>query len=186
MASTSDIKNGLVIRYKDDLVKIVEFQHVKTARGGAKIRTKMKNIRSGQVIDNTFRSGEKLDVVRLEAKKMQYLYNDGMNYVFMDNETYEQVVVSDLIFESYAPFVKENDVVKVLFEVDNPIDIEIPTHVELKIAKTEPGVKGDTVSGGSKPAEMETGLKVNVPLFLNEGELIKIDTRDGSYCERVK
>jgi len=185
LGSTSDIRKGLVINYKGELVKIVEFLHIKTARGGAKIRTKMKNIRSGQVIDNTFRSGEKIETVRLEAKAMQYLYHDGLNYIFMDNNTYEQIPISEEVIAKSAQYLKENEILKVLFNGDNPIDLELPIFVELKVIKTDPGIKGDTVSGGTKPATLETDYVVNVPLFINEGDILRIDTRDGNYSERV-
>ena len=185
MGSTSDIRKGLVINYKGELVKIIEFLHIKTARGGTKIRTKMKNIRSGQVIDNTFRSGEKIETVRLEAKAMQYLYHDGLNYIFMDNNTYEQIPISEEIIAESAQYLKENEILKVLFNGDNPIDLELPIFVELKVIKTDPGIKGDTVSGGTKPATLETDYVVNVPLFINEGDILRIDTRDGNYSERV-
>ncbi|RKY55191.1 MAG: elongation factor P [Candidatus Neomarinimicrobiota bacterium] len=186
MATTAEIRNGLIINYNGDLVKIIEFQHVKTARGGARVRTKFKNIRTGQVIDNTFRSGEKIEVVRLEAREMQYLYKDGPNYIFMNTETYEQIPLSEEIFKEVSQFVRENDVVKILFNDDTPIDIEIPIFVNLEVSNTEPGIKGDTVSGASKPAVLETGYTIQVPLFINEGDKIRIDTRTGSYCERVK
>lgn len=186
LATTSDIRNGLVINYNGDLVKIIEFQHVKTARGGARVRTKFKNIRTGQVVDNTFRSGEKIDIVRLEAKEMQYLYKDGSSYIFMNNETYDQIPLSEEIFKETSQFIKESEVIKVLFHNEKPIDVEIPIFVNLEVLTTEPGIKGDTVTGASKPAVLETGYTIQVPLFINVGDKIRIDTRTGSYCERVK
>lgn len=186
LATTSDIRNGLVINYDGDLVKIIEFQHVKTARGGARVRTKFKNIRTGQVVDNTFRSGEKIDIVRLEAKEMQYLYKDGSSYIFMNNETYDQIPLSEEIFKEISQFIKESEVIKVLLHNEKPIDVEIPIFVNLEVLTTEPGIKGDTVTGASKPAVLETGYTIQVPLFINEGDKIRIDTRTGSYCERVK
>lgn len=186
LASTSDIRNGLIINMNDDLFKVVEFQHVKMARGGARIRTKLKNIRSGQVIDNTFRSGEKIDAVRLEAMEMQYLYHDGNNSIFMNTETYEQIPITEEVFRDAAQFVKENEVVKILFHDGKPVDIEIPTHVNLAVRETEPGIKGDTVTGGTKPAELETGYTVQVPLFIDVGDTVRVDTRTGNYVERVK
>jgi len=156
------------------------------ARGGARIRTKFKNIRTGQVVDNTFRSGEKLDVVRLEAMEMQYLYHDGNNYIFMNTETYDQVPLSDDIFKEASKYIKENEVIKVLFHGKEAVDIEIPPHVNLVITDTEPGMKGDTVTGATKTAVLETGLSIQVPLFLNEGDKVRIDTRTGAYVERVK
>lgn len=186
LATTSDIRNGLVINYNGDLVKIIEFQHVKTARGGARVRTKFKNIRTGQVVDNTFRSGEKIDIVRLEAKEMQYLYKDGSSYIFMNNETYDQIPLSEEIFKETSQFIKESEVIKVLFHNEKPFDVEIPIFVNLEVLTTEPGIKGDTVTGASKPAVLETGYTIQVPLFINVGDKIRIDTRTGSYCERVK
>lgn len=186
MASTADIRNGLIINLNGELLKVIEFQHVKMARGGARIRTKFKNIRTGQVVDNTFRSGEKLDVVRLEAMEMQYLYHDGNNYIFMNTETYDQVPLSDDIFKEASKYIKENEVIKVLFHGKEAVDIEIPPHVNLVITDTEPGMKGDTVTGATKTAVLETGLSIQVPLFLNEGDKVRIDTRTGAYVERVK
>lgn len=156
------------------------------ARGGARIRTKFKNIRTGQVVDNTFRSGEKLDVVRLEAVEMQYLYHDGNHYIFMNTETYDQVPLGDEIFKEASQYVKENEVIKVLLFGSEAVDIDIPSHVNLVIADTEPGMKGDTVTGASKAAVMETGLTIQVPLFLNVGDKVRIDTRSGTYVERIK
>lgn len=186
MATTADIRNGLVIKQDGELFKIVEFQHIKTARGGAKIRTKLKNVRTGQVLDNTFRSGEKLDVVRLEAQEMQYLYHDGQHYIFMNTENYEQVRIGDGVFGEAAQYVKENEIVKILFDDTTPVDIEIPVFVTLEVTDTEPGMRGDTVTGGNKPAEMQTGLTVQVPLFIDVGDKIRVDTRSGKYCERIK
>lgn len=186
MAKTSDIRNGLVIRYKGELVKIVEFLHQKMGRGGAKIKCKMKSIETGNIVENTFRSGETIETVRLEAKKVQYSYFDGLNHVFMDQDTYEEIYISDDIFSDAKVFIKEGELVKILFDGTNPVDIEVPSHVELEVTETEPGIKGDRVSSATKPATCQTGLTVNVPLFINIGDVIKIDTRDGgSYMERV-
>jgi elongation factor P len=186
LASTADIRNGLVINLNGDLVKIIEFQHVKMARGGARIRTKLKNIRTDQVVDNTFRSGEKIDVVRLEALEMQYLYHDGNNFIFMNNETYDQIPISAELFKDAALYVKVNENVKILFHGKEAVDIEIPPHVNLEIVETEPGIKGDTVTGATKAAVMETGVTIPVPLFLNVGDKVRIDTRTGTYIERIK
>ena len=185
MAKTSDIKNGLVIRYKGELVKIVEFQHQKMGRGGAKIKCKMKSIESGAILENTYRSGETIETVRLEAKKIQYSYFDGLNHVFMDQQTFEEIFISDEIFGDVKPYVKETEIVKILFDGPKPVDIEIPSHVTLEVSETEPGLKGDRVTGATKPATMQTGLVINVPLFINVGDVIKIDTRTGDYMERV-
>ena len=186
MATTADIKNGLVINFNGDLVKVIEFQHIKLGRGGARVWTKFKKIRTGQVIENTFRSGEKIDIVRLEAVEMQFLYRDGSDYVLMNTETFEQITVPEEIFKDAAQFIKENELVKVTFFDGKPIDVEVPIFVNLKVVKTELGKKGDTVTGASKPAVLETGYTVQVPLFINAGDIIRIDTRSGQYCERVK
>ena len=186
MATTADIKNGLVINFNGDLVKVIEFQHIKLGRGGARVWTKFKKIRTGQVIENTFRSGEKIDIVRLEAVEMQFLYRDGSDYVLMNTETFEQITVPEEIFKDAAQFIKENELVKVTCFDGKPIDVEVPIFVNLKVVKTEPGMKGDTVTGASKPAVLETGYTVQVPLFINAGDIIRIDTRSGQYCERVK
>lgn len=186
MASTADIRNGLIINLDGDLFRVIEFQHVKMARGGARIRTKLRNVRTGQVVDNTFRSGEKIDVARLEAVEMQYLYFDGNHYIFMNTGTFEQTPLNADTFREASQYIKENDVIKVLFYGKEAVDIEIPPHVNLEIVETEPGMKGDTVTGASKPAVLETGLTVQVPLFLNVGDVVRIDTRSGSYVERIK
>jgi len=186
LATTADIKNGLVINFNGDLVKVIEFQHIKLGRGGARVWTKFKKIRTGQVIENTFRSGEKIDIVRLEAVEMQFLYRDGSDYVLMNTETFEQITMPEEIFKDAAQFIKENELVKVTFFEGKPIDVEVPIFVNLKVVKTEPGIKGDTVTGASKPAILETGYTVQVPLFINAGDIIRIDTRSGQYCERVK
>ena len=185
MAKTNDIKNGLVIRYKGELVKIIEFLHQKMGRGGAKIKTKMKSIETGNIVENTFRSGESIEIVRLDAKQVQYSYHDGLNNVFMDMETYDEIYISDEVFKEAKPFVKESEIVKILFDGTNPVDIDIPSHVELEVTETEPGLKGDRVSGATKPATLQTGLTINVPLFINNGDILKIDTRNSNYMERV-
>jgi elongation factor P len=186
LATTADIRNGLIINLNGELLKIIEFQHIKLGRGGARVRTRFKNIRTGQVIDNTFRSGERIDIVRLDAVEMQYLYHDGDHYIFMNNENFEQVPLSEELFRDASRFVKENEVVRVLFNGPEAVDIEIPPHVNLEIVETDPGMKGDTVTGATKPAVLETGFSIMVPLFLNVGDRVRIDTRTGGYVERVK
>lgn len=186
MASTSDFRTGMVIIYNGALCKIVSYQHSKMGRAGAVVRTKLKNIVSGQVLDNTFRSGEKINEARIEAREMQYLYNDGDSYIFMDQETFDQNPISKEILGNDINYIKEEQIIKVLTYQDNPIGIEIPTAVVLKVTMTEPGVRGDTATNVNKPATLETGLEVNVPIFVNEGDLIKIDTRNGTYLERAK
>jgi elongation factor P len=187
MASTADFRNGLVIKYNGELYQIIEFQHVKPGKGGAFVRTKLKNVVNGKVIDNTFRSGEKVEDVRLEARPMQYLYPEGDTYVFMDNETYEQINLSgELLGEDVVKWLKEGIDYKVLFSEGQPLVVEPPFFLELEIVETEPGEKGDRVSAATKPAKLETGAVVQVPLFVNEGEVVKVDTRSGEYLERVK
>ena len=168
------------------LWKVVEFLHVKPGKGNAFVRTKLKKIPGGQVIEHTFRSGEKIDDVKLLANEMTFLYSDGTHYHIMDNETYEQIAIDEDLMSGVKDFLKENDPVKVLFRDTTPVDVEIAAHVVLEITETDPGVRGDTATGGSKPAILETGLKVTVPLFLNIGDKVKVDTRTGEYLERIR
>ncbi|TKJ41782.1 elongation factor P [candidate division LCP-89 bacterium B3_LCP] len=186
MASTSDLKNGLVIKFRNELFTVIEFQHVKPGKGGAFVRTKLKNVKSGRVIDNTFRSGEGIDVVRIESKEMQYLYQEGDHFVFMDNQTYEQVYVSATLIGEGQKYLKEGESCGISFHGDDPITCEMPNFIILQVAETGPGAKGDTASGGSKPAKLETGAVVNVPFFINEGDMIRVDTRTNAYMERIK
>ncbi len=186
MADTSDFRNGLIIKFKNDLYSIVEFQHVKPGKGGAFVRSTLKNLRNGKVLDNTFRAGEKVDIVRVERRKYQYLYRDGEFLVCMDNETYEQINVSANLIGEGAEFLKESLELEILFDSTEIINVEIPIFIELKVVETEPGFRGDTATGAMKPAKLETGATVNVPLFINVDDLIKVDTRTGGYSERVK
>jgi len=186
MATTADFRNGLIIKFKNDLYTVIEFQHVKPGKGGAFVRTMLKNLRSGKVLDNTFRSGEALDIVRVERRKYQYLYRDGEHLVCMDNGTYEQINVPSAHIGDGINYLKENEEVEILFNGEEIISVDIPIFINLLVVSVEPGAKGDTVSNVTKPATLETGATVNVPLFINEGELLKIDTRTGSYVERVK
>ncbi len=186
MGSTSDIKNNLVMEFNGNLWKVVEFLHVKPGKGNAFVRTKLKKIPGGQVIEQTFRSGEKIDDVKLFANEMTYLYSDESHYHIMDNETYEQIAIDAELMESVKDYLKENDFIKVLFRDSTPVDVEVAPHVILEIKETDPGLRGDTATGGSKPAFLETGLKVTVPLFLNIGDKVKVDTRTGEYLERVR
>ncbi|MBT3228574.1 MAG: elongation factor P [Candidatus Marinimicrobia bacterium] len=186
MASTSDIKNNLVMEFNGNLWKVVEFLHVKPGKGNAFVRTKLKKIPGGQVIEQTFRSGEKIADVKLMANEMTYLYSDESHYHIMDNETYEQIAIDADLMVSVKDFLKENDIIKVLFRDATPVDVEVAAHVILEIKETDPGLRGDTATGGSKPAFLETGLKVTVPLFLNIGDKVKVDTRTGDYLERVR
>ncbi len=187
MADTSDFRNGLIIKFKNDLYSIVEFQHVKPGKGGAFVRTTLKNLRTGRVLDNTFRSGESVEVVRVERRKYQYLYKESGGFVLMDNETYEQITVSEELFGDGRKFLKEGEEVELLVDdEENIVNAELPIFVTLKVIETEPGFKGDTATNVLKPAKVETGATVNVPLFVNEGDVLKIDTRTGEYVERVK
>ena len=184
--STTEFRNGLKIEIDGEPYIIVEFQHVKPGKGGAFIRTKMKSLKSGNVIDRTFRSGEKVDVPELEEKTMQYLYAADKDRVFMDTTSYEQVSMSEKQLGDSINYLKENMEIKVLYFKGQPINVDVPMFVELAIARTDPGVRGDTASGGSKPATLETGAVVKVPFYLNEGDIVKVDTRTGTFIERVK
>jgi len=184
MISTSDFKNGMTILYENQLYRILYFQHVKPGKGGAFVRTKLKDLNTGATIDKTFRAGEKMEQAILETKKMQYLYKDQY-YNFMDTKTYEQIQLNEKLLEEQKNYLMENMELMVVFYKGKPISIELPIAIEAKVVKTEPGVKGDTVSSSFKPAEIETGAKVMVPLFINNGDTIKIDTRTGEYISRV-
>lgn len=183
--STNQFKNGMAIELDDNLFFIVEFQHVKPGKGGAFVRTKLKNVRSGAVLDKTFRAGEKFELAHLEHTKMQYLYQDESGYCFMDNNTYEQLTLLPEQLGDIMKYVKENTDVDMLMYQGKPIGVEAPLFVELEVAQTDPGVKGDTATGGNKPATMETGAVVQVPLFVNVGDKLKIDTRTDTYITRV-
>jgi len=187
MADTSDFKNGLIIKFKHDLYVITEFQHVKPGKGGAFVRTMLKNMRTGKVLDNTFRSGESIDIVRVERKKFQFLFREGDSFVVMDYETYEQINIPEENIGSVAKLLKEGiDIDLLLDDDDQIVTIEPPIFVELEVTSTEPGFRGDTATNVMKPATMETGAVIQVPLFVNEGEKLKIDTRTSSYVERIK
>ena len=186
MISTNQFRKGLKIEINGEPYNIVDFQHVKPGKGNAFIRTRLKSMISGNVLEKTFKSGEKVDKPDLENKKVQYLYSDGDDYHFMDMETYDQFVIPVEQLGDAVNFMTENMETEVLFYKGSAIDIELPTFVEFEVVRTDPGVRGDTVSGATKPAEIETGASIQVPLFLNEGDVIKIDTRTGSYVERVK
>lgn len=186
MADTSDFRNGLIIQFKNDLYTIVGFQHVKPGKGGAFVRSTLKSLKTGKVLDNTFRAGEKIEIVRVERKTYQYLYRASDFLVCMDNETYDQINVSDNLFGNGVNFLKEGVDVEILFNGPEIISVEIPTFINLKVVETEPGFKGDTATGAVKPAKLETGVTINVPLFIEANELLKVDTRTGEYSERVK
>lgn len=184
MISTSDFKNGMTIVYDNQLCKILYFQHVKPGKGGAFVRTKLKDLNTGTIIDKTFRAGEKMEQAILETKRMQYLYKD-QHYNFMDSKTFEQIQLGENMLEDQKDYLLENMEIAVVFYKGKPISIELPIAIETKVVKTEPGMKGDTVSSSFKPAVIETGAKVMVPLFINNGDVIKIDTRNGEYLTRV-
>ena len=186
MADTSNFKNGLIINRKNALWKIVEFLHVKPGKGPAFVRTKLKNIKTGQVVDETFRAGEKIQEVRIEARDYNYLYKDGENYVFMDNETFEQIELTNEQTQDINEFLIENTTVTIAFNDTEPIEVRIPQHMNLRIVETDPGEKGNTAQGGTKPATLETGTIIQVPLFVQIGEIIRIDTKDKKYIERIK
>ncbi|GBD94751.1 elongation factor P [bacterium BMS3Abin05] len=185
MVQASQIRNGMVLSIDNHLWQVAEFQFVQPGKGGAFVRTKIKNLKTGRVIERTFRSDEKVNDVRVESKDMQYLYRDGSLFYFMDKQTYEQVAVTEDLIGDSKNYLKEAANVKILFNETTPIGIELPFFVELKVVETEPGVKGDTVSGATKVAKLETGAVVQVPLFIEQGEILKIDTRTGTYVERV-
>ncbi len=183
--STADFKNGKAIMIDGKPCIILEFQHVKPGKGGAFVRTKIRDIRTGRVNDITFRSGEKFDEIRMETKEMQYLYNDGEEFHFMDNSDYSQMSLTADTVGDAAKWLKENDTAALQYAGEELIGVEPPMFVELEVTETEPGFKGDTVQGGTKPATMETGAVVQVPMFVNNGDVLKIDTRDGRYITRV-
>jgi elongation factor P len=184
--STNDLKNGMTLDLDGTLFQVVEFQHVKPGKGGAFVRTKLRNTKTGAVIERTFNAGVKIGLAIVERKDMQYLYGDGTDYVFMDLETYEQVHVPGEIMGAAASYLTEGGQAQVSQHEGVPISVDLPASTVLAVTKTDPGVKGDTRTGSLKPATLETGVTVNVPLFVEEGERVKVDTRTGQYIERVK
>ena len=186
MATTADIRNGAVILHKSKRMKVIEFQHVKPGKGGAFVRTKLKDIQSGKIIDETFNSGHKLEFIRVEAKGMQFLYSDNDSLVFMDNDTYDQLSVANDSVANVQNFLTAGLNVDLLFDGREVLDIRLPSHVVLEVTETEPGFKGNTATGATKPATLETGYTLNVPLFINEEDKLRIDTRTGDYVERSK
>ncbi|UCG78167.1 MAG: elongation factor P [Nitrospirota bacterium] len=186
MISSGDFRKGTKIEYKDEPYEVIDFQHVKMGRGGAFVRAKMKGLKSGKIIEETFNTGDKFPKAPLEDKEMQYLYNQDDLYYFMDTESYEQVPLNREQLSETVKFLKENMNVSILYYKGEPMTVELPIFVELTVTETEPGFKGDTASGGSKPAIVETGTTIKVPFHINEGDVIKIDTRSMEYIERVK
>jgi elongation factor P len=187
MASTSDIKNGLCIKYNNDIYKIIEFLHVKPGKGPAFVRTKLRSLSNGKVLDNTFSAGHKIEEVRVETHSFQFLYAEGDQFHFMNIESYEQITLDKKTLDA-PDLLKEGTIVMVQIntETDLPLSVDMPTSIVLEVTYAEPGVKGNTATNATKPAKVETGASVNVPLFINEGDKIKIDTATGSYMERVK
>ena len=185
MISTADFRNGMIIELGSDLMEIVDFQHVKPGKGGAFVRSKLKNVLTGRVLEKTWRAGEKFEEARVEEQVWQYLYRDGDLYHFMNNETYDQLAVGSDIVGEDAKWLKENNEATLLFYKGKALSFRMPFFVELKIDTCDPGIQGDRATGGTKPATLETGAAVQVPLFIEEGEMIRVDTRTGQYMERV-
>jgi len=185
VATTNDLKNGMVLKIDGQLWTVVEFQHVKPGKGPAFVRTKLKNVTSGKTLDKTFNAGVKVDTANVDKRTMQYLYNDGSDYIFMDGDTYDQISVSPDVVGDAAKYLLENQDALVARHDGNVLFIELPASVVLEITYTEPGLQGDRSTGGTKPATVETGAEIQVPLFLETGTKIKVDTRDGSYLGRV-
>ena len=186
MASTNDLKNGMVLNIDGQLWTVIEFQHVKPGKGPAFVRTKLKNVTSGKTLDKTFNAGVKVDTANVDKRTMQYLYNDGSDYIFMDGDTYDQISVSPDVVGDAAKYLLENQDALVARHDGNVLFIELPASVVLEITYTEPGLQGDRSTGGTKPATVETGAEIQVPLVLETGTKIKVDTRDGTFSERVK
>lgn len=187
MATTSDIRKGLCIRFNHDIYKIVEFLHVKPGKGPAFVRTKLKSVTTGKTIDNTFSAGHKIDDIRVETHKFQFLYPEGETYHFMNTEDYNQIALQKSVLDT-PDLMKEGEIVTILINTEDsmPLSVEMPSHVILEVTHTEPGVRGNTATNATKPATVETGARINVPLFINEGDKIKIDTEKGIYTERIK
>jgi elongation factor P len=185
MISTNDFKTGMTIELDGDVVMVVDFQHVKPGKGAAFVRAKLKNVRTGSVVERTFNAGEKVSKAHIERREMQYLYNDGEAFNLMDNQSYEQITVTKDQLGDAAKFMKENTSVYVVQYQNSVIGVELPNFVELEVVETAPSIKGDTASGGSKPAVMETGAVVQVPFFIEVGDILQIDTRTGSYLKRA-
>jgi elongation factor P len=186
MISTADFRNGITIEMDGNLYNVVYFQHVKPGKGGAFVRTRLKNLKTGAVTEKTFRAGEKVELAILDKRRMQFLYREGENFFFMDLDTYEQMPISEGEVGETANYLTDGVTVEISLYDSKPVGVESPLFVEMEVAETAPGVKGDTASGGSKPATLESGLVVNVPFFIEAGNRIKIDTRSGEYVERVE
>ena len=186
LGTTAEIRNNAVLLHKGKRMKVLEFQHVKPGKGGAFVRTKLKDIQTGKIINETFNAGARIEIIRVEVKPMQYLYNDGDFFIFMDNKTYDQITVSESTINRGKDFLVAGMNVDLLFDGQETLDIRIPAHVVLQVTDTEPGFKGNTATGATKPATLETGFIIQVPLFVSSDDKIKIDTRTGQYIERAK
>jgi elongation factor P len=185
MVSTNSLKNGMTLEIDGELWRVDYFQHVKPGKGGAFVRTTLKGVQNGKTVDRTFRAGENLDQAILTKRALQYLYRDGSDFVFMDTEHFEQTTVPERALKGNAQWLREGDTIELVFHADNVVDVNLPASVELEVTATEPGIQGDRVSGATKPATLETGAVVQVPLFVNTGDRVKVDTRSGSYLSRA-
>ncbi|MBU1708360.1 elongation factor P [bacterium] len=185
MATTAEIRNGLTIEMEGQMFVVTWFQHVKPGKGGAFVRTKLKNVRTGRVIDRTLNAGASITIIRLEAREMQYLFHDETGYTFMDQETFDQIPIGEDIIGEDQKWLKEGEICKVMFHGDQPLSLEVPFFLELKVLETSPPVKGDTVSGSGKPATLETSAVIQVPFFVEQGDTVRVDTRTGEYLDRV-
>lgn len=186
MATTSDLKNGVIINYNNDLHSVISVEHRTPGNLRAFYQVKLRNLKNGKMIENRFRSGEEIQIERLESGNYQFLYKDGEDYVFMDNETYDQVTLSGELIGKSGSYLKEGEIIQVYFHNGKPMSVEVPPHVYLKVVSAPPGVKGDTATGATKPVTLETGAVVNAPLFINENDIIRVDSRSGEYIERAK
>jgi elongation factor P len=185
MATTADFRNGLTFRLDGEIFEIIEFLHVKPGKGGAFVRTKLRNVKTGAVIDRTYRAGERIDEMRIERRPLEYIYTDGDLYHFMDKSSFEQLPVPEEYMKDKLAYLKEGMTVTVMYDEDELVGVELPNFCDLKVALTDPGLKGDTASGGGKPATLETGAVITVPLFVSVGDVVRVDTRTGQYVERV-
>jgi elongation factor P len=185
MISTGDLKRGMTLDMDGELWGILEFHHIKMGRGSAQVRLKIRNVRTGTTVERSFQAGEKFRRAILDRKPMQYLYHEDENYYFMDTETFDQILMSAALLADVIPYLKDQQTIEVQTYEDEPIGAELPPNVDLQVVQTDPGFRGDTASGGTKPAVLETGVTVNVPLFVNEGDVIRVDTRTGQYLERA-
>jgi elongation factor P len=185
MISTGDLKRGMTLELDGELWTVLEYNHIKIGRGSAQVRIKMRNVKTGTTVERTFQAGEKFRRAIVDRKPVQYLYHEDGTYYFMDTETYEQTVMDREQLREVTGYLKDNQLLDILTYQDQPIDVELPPNVELEVRQTDPGFRGDTATGGTKPATLETGLVVQVPLFVNEGDVIRVDTRSGQYLERV-